>query len=167
MLSLHWWFTRYQQWWNTGRFQLYYPPELKLNCEDKNDQEVNYLELSLNIKNSSIQYRLYDKRDKFGFRIVNFPDLSEHPNWTVIRSFYISTGSLCPLLSTVCALQRRTLHLVKSLLKQGFKFHKFMSYFYQISRKNSYLPRHKLIGRCPEGWTVFPLRLHHNLNVTK
>ena len=52
-----------------------YPPELQLNCEDKNDQEVNYLDLSLNIKNSSIQYKLYDKRDKFGFRIVNFPDL--------------------------------------------------------------------------------------------
>ena len=53
-----------------------YPPELQLNCEDKNDQEVNYLDLHLEIKNKCIQYRLYDKRDNFGFSIVNFPDLS-------------------------------------------------------------------------------------------
>ena len=53
-----------------------YPPELQLNCEDKNDQEVNYLDLHLEIKNSSIQYRLFDKRDNFKFNIVNFPDLS-------------------------------------------------------------------------------------------
>ena len=38
-----------------------YPPELQLNCEDKGDKEVNYLDLNLTIKDSSIQYRLYDK----------------------------------------------------------------------------------------------------------
>ena len=35
-----------------------YPPELKLNCEDKNDQEVHYLDLSLDIKHFCIQYQL-------------------------------------------------------------------------------------------------------------
>ena len=44
-----------------------YPPELKLNCEDKNDQEVTYLDLSLQINKDSILYKLHDKRDKFGF----------------------------------------------------------------------------------------------------
>jgi len=39
-----------------------YPPELKLTCEDKNNQEVNYLDLHLEIKHASIQYKLYDKR---------------------------------------------------------------------------------------------------------
>ena len=53
-----------------------YPPELKLNCEDKNDQEVTYLDLSLKINKNSILYKLYDKRDKFGFPIVNFPNLT-------------------------------------------------------------------------------------------
>jgi hypothetical protein len=33
-----------------------YPPELQLNCEDKSDQKVNYLDLHLEIKNSSIEY---------------------------------------------------------------------------------------------------------------
>ncbi len=52
-----------------------YPPELKLTSEDKNDQEVTYLDLQLKIENSTINYKLYDKRDNFGFSIVNFPDL--------------------------------------------------------------------------------------------
>ena len=84
-----------------------YLPELQLNCEDKNDQEVNYLDLSLNIKNSSIQYKLYDKRDKFGFRIVNFPDLSGNIPTGQSYGVSISTSSLHPLLSTVCTLQRK------------------------------------------------------------
>src|ERR1051325_2171290 len=53
-----------------------YPPELELTCDDKNDQEVTYLDLHLEIKKNSLQYRLYDKRDNFGFNIVNFPNLS-------------------------------------------------------------------------------------------
>src|SRR4051812_38038194 len=53
-----------------------YPPELELTCDDKNDQEVTYLDLRLEIKKNSLQYCLYDKRDNFGFNIVNFPNLS-------------------------------------------------------------------------------------------
>ena len=49
---------------------------MKLTCEDKSDKEVTYLDLSLSIQDSSIHYRLYDKRDNFNFPIVNFPDLS-------------------------------------------------------------------------------------------
>jgi hypothetical protein len=52
-----------------------YPPELDLNCEDKSDQEVNYLDLNLTIKDKAIEYKLFDKRDKFNFSIVNFPNL--------------------------------------------------------------------------------------------
>jgi len=56
-----------------------YPPEVRLISVDKSNQEVKYLDLHLEIKNSTIQYRLYDKRDNFGFAIVNFfPDLWQH-----------------------------------------------------------------------------------------
>ena len=43
-----------------------YPPELELNCEDKNDQEVTYLDLHLQIKENFLEYKSYDKRDNFG-----------------------------------------------------------------------------------------------------
>ena len=119
-----------------------YPPELILNCEDKNDQEVNYLDLSLNIKNSSIQYRLYDKRDKFGFRIVNFPDLSGNiptgQSYGVFISQLVRYARCC---QQFVHFKERTLHLVKRLLKQGFKFPKLCSTFTKFSRKYFHLLR--------------------------
>ena len=56
-----------------------YPPELKLTSEDKNNKEVNYLDLHLKFEKSTINYRSDDKRDNFGFNIVNFPTLPECP----------------------------------------------------------------------------------------
>lgn len=54
---------------------LIYPPELLLTSEDKQDQIVNYLDLTLSIKDNDINYKIYDKRDSFNFPIVNFPNL--------------------------------------------------------------------------------------------
>ena len=53
-----------------------YPPELNLTCNDKSDQKVNYLDLHLEIVDTNIQCKLYDKRHSFGFSNVNFPNLS-------------------------------------------------------------------------------------------
>src|SRR6185312_16026462 len=57
---------------------LIYPPELVLTSEDKNDQTVNYLDLTLSINNNVIDYQIYDKRDHFNFPIVNFPNLYDN-----------------------------------------------------------------------------------------
>ena len=52
-----------------------YPQELALTS-DNAVLQANYLDLSLEISNNKITHKLYDKRDAFGFSIVNFPDLS-------------------------------------------------------------------------------------------
>ena len=78
-----------------------YPPELKLTSEDKNNKEVNYLDLHLKIEKSTINYRLYDKRDNFGFNIVNFPNLTGNIPTTL---FYLSISTLCQMLSKPCRL---------------------------------------------------------------
>ena len=52
-----------------------YPPELSLTSDEATVQ-ANYLDLSIEIKNGKIHTSLFDKRDTFGFAIVNFPDLS-------------------------------------------------------------------------------------------
>ena len=67
-----------------------YPSELQLNCEDKSDQEVRYLDLHLEIKNKTLQYRLFDKRDNFGFSIVNFPNLSGNIPISQLYGVFIS-----------------------------------------------------------------------------
>ena len=52
-----------------------YPQELSLTSDDTAVQ-ANHLDLSIGIKNGKIHTSLFDKRDAFGFSIVNFPDLS-------------------------------------------------------------------------------------------
>ena len=54
-----------------------YPAELELKHENsKNDQQASYLDLNIQIVNNELVTSLYDKRDDFPFKIVNFPDLS-------------------------------------------------------------------------------------------
>jgi hypothetical protein len=52
-----------------------YPPELDITTDDESDQHVHYLDLDILIKNDRFSYCIYDKRDKFNFPIVNFPNL--------------------------------------------------------------------------------------------
>ena len=54
-----------------------YPAELELKHENsKNDKSASYLDLQLDVLDGEIVTSLYDKRDDFPFKIVNFPDLS-------------------------------------------------------------------------------------------
>ena len=52
-----------------------YPQELSLTSDDT-ILATNYLDLRLEIKHDNIHTSLFDKRDAFGFEIVNFPNLS-------------------------------------------------------------------------------------------
>ena len=112
-----------------------YPPELQLNCEDISDQEVNYLDLHLEIKNSCIEYRLYDKRDNFKFNIVNFPDLSgnipTNQSYGVFISQLVRYARCCQKLTDFKA--RTT--LVERLLKQHFTFYKLCTTYRKFSIK--------------------------------
>ena len=53
-----------------------YPPELKLNQENQNDDKATFLDLEEQIKDACIEVKTYDKRDAFKFEIINYPDLS-------------------------------------------------------------------------------------------
>ena len=50
-----------------------YPPELQLNKANKWNKETAFLDLNIKIVNNEIQTSIYDKRDDFGFKIVNYP----------------------------------------------------------------------------------------------
>ena len=49
-----------------------YPSELQLNKANTSDTEAAFLELHLSISNEIVSTKSYDKRDDFGFEIVNF-----------------------------------------------------------------------------------------------
>ena len=52
-----------------------YPRELSLTSDDA-ILVTNYLDLRIEIKQNEIRTSLFDRRDAFGFEVVNFPDLT-------------------------------------------------------------------------------------------
>ena len=48
-------------------------PELQLNKANISDTETPFLDLHLSISNGFVSFKIYDKRDDFGFVIVKFP----------------------------------------------------------------------------------------------
>jgi hypothetical protein len=134
-----------------------YPPELQLNCEDKSDQVVNYLDLHLEIKYSSIEYCLYDKRDNFGFTIVNFPNLSgnipTNQTYGVFISQLVRYARCCQKLNDF---KTRTSNLVERLLRQHFTFNKLCNTFRKFSTNYHGLLKKYNDLRC------YDLRLLHH-----
>ena len=112
-----------------------YPPELKLTTEDKSNQEVTYLDLQLKIEKSTINYKLYDKRDNFGFSIVNFPDLRGNIP-TAMEFLFLN---LSDILDVVRTFRERTSILVDRLKKQGFRYVKLCQTFTKFAKKYPYL----------------------------
>ena len=50
-----------------------YPRELQLNKSNTSDKEISFLDLNIKVIGYTIYTSGYDKRDDFGFPIVNFP----------------------------------------------------------------------------------------------
>ena len=53
-----------------------YPAEHQLNKANTSDKETSFLDLNIKVIGSDIHTSIYDKRDDFGFPIVNYPWLS-------------------------------------------------------------------------------------------
>ena len=49
-----------------------YPSELQLNKANTSDTEAAFVDLHLSISNDIVSTKIYDKRDGFDFKIVNF-----------------------------------------------------------------------------------------------
>ena len=60
---------------NKYKYEIY-PKELISNKENSNDQQCNFLDINVNIKNRPIVTSIYDKKDDFKFNINSFPNLS-------------------------------------------------------------------------------------------
>ncbi|KAK3088048.1 hypothetical protein FSP39_013922 [Pinctada imbricata] len=73
-----------------------YPQELTLNKANFTDTETPFLDLNIKIVNGEIHTSVYDKRDDFGFNIVNFPwldgDVPRLPSYGIYISQLIRTN---------------------------------------------------------------------------
>ena len=117
-----------------------YPQELTLSSDDKNDQQANYLDLHLEIKDTILNYKIYDKRDHFHFPIVNFPNLTG--NIPKSHSYGVFTAQLIRY-ARGCKVYKdfkfRAKNLFERLIKQGFLKAKLIRTYQKFLLKYSHL----------------------------
>jgi len=101
-----------------------YPPELSITKETHSDKVASYLDLLISISDNKFHTKLYDKRDCFGFTVVNYPhpvtsNIPEKPAYGVYASRIISFARACDHYSDF---SERHISLCNSLLRQGYKY---------------------------------------------
>ena len=76
-----------------------YPTELQLNKAITSDKETSFLDLNIKVVDSDVHISVYDKRDDFGFPIVNFPwfsgDVPRLPSYVVYISQLVRFARCC------------------------------------------------------------------------
>ena len=101
-----------------------YPAELSITKETNSDKEASYLDLLITVKDAQFHTKLYDKRDDFNFKIVNYPypvasNIPEKPAYGVYASRIISFARACDHHTDF---SERHISLCESLLKQGYRY---------------------------------------------
>ena len=95
-----------------------YHSELQLNKANASDTEAAFLDLHLSISNDIVSTKIYDKRDNFDFKIVNFPCLDGD----------VPRSTSFVLLEYLAMLLTSTLAINYNLLKYCMNKYKKMSY---------------------------------------
>ena len=102
-----------------------YPAELQLNKANTSDKETSFLDLNIKVIGSDIHTSVYDKRDDFGFPIVNFPwlsgDVPRLPSYGIYISQLVRFARCC---TSVLDFHSKNLQITSKLLTQGYRYHK-------------------------------------------
>ena len=114
-----------------------YPTELQLNKAIMSDKETSFLDLNIKVVGSGVHTNVYDKRDDFGFPIVNFPwfsgDVPRLPSYVV----YISQLDLLDVALAFRFTHSKNLQITSKLLTQGYRYHKLRKSFGKFFRSYS------------------------------
>ena len=101
-----------------------YPSELQLIKANTSDTEAAFLDLHLSISNV-VSTKIYDKRNDFDFKIVNFPFLDgDVPCSTAYGVFISQLIRFAGASSHVADFNTHNKLLTQKLLKQGYRYHK-------------------------------------------
>ena len=113
-----------------------YPTELQLNKANTSDREPSFL--TINVIGSDDHTSVYDKRDDFGFPIVNFPWLSSYvhrlPSYGVYISQLVRFDRCC---TSVSDFNSKNLQLTSKFLTHGYRYHKLRKTFGKFLRSYS------------------------------
>ena len=119
-----------------------YPRELvlQLNKANTSDKETSFLDLNIKVTGNNIHTSVYDKRDGFGFPIVNFPwlggDVPRLPSYGIYISQLVRFARCC---TSVFDFHSKNLQITSKLLTQGYRYHKLRKTFGKFLRSYSEL----------------------------
>ena len=115
-----------------------YQTELQLNKANTSDKETSFLVLNIKVIGSDVHTCVYDKRDDFGFPIVNFPwlsvDVPRLPSYGVYISQLVRFARCC---TSVSDINSKNLQLTSKLLTSGYRYHKLRKTFGKFFRSYS------------------------------
>jgi hypothetical protein len=112
---------------NNPRFaeflQLIYPPELEIKETTDTASSASFLDLYLEFDDSGqLSTKIYDKRDDFNFKIINFPNMYSNIPASPAYGVYISQLiRYARVSSNYSDFLKRHLYLRNRLLDQGIK----------------------------------------------
>ena len=116
-----------------------FPAELQLNKANTSDK-ASFLDLNIKVIGSDIHTSVYDKRDDFGFPIVNFPWLSCDVPRLPSYGIYISKlVRFTRCRTSVLDFHSKNLQITSKLLTQGYRYHKLRRTFGKFFRSYSEL----------------------------
>ena len=112
--------------WNKALYKLIdilYPPELTLSRTDKDGIQADYLDLDISISgNGFFNCDLFDKRDDFKFKVINYPCLN-FSNIPVQPAYGIYLSQLlriCRICSDINNFYIAISKITKEFLLKGF-----------------------------------------------
>ena len=103
-------------------FNKIYPKEMVLKGTNISRDKCTFLDLKISIYRGKFVYSSYDKRDDFGFEVVNFPNLSG--NIPAMQSYGVYISQLvrfCDINITYKGFVKDVAKMNTCLLKQGFQ----------------------------------------------
>ena len=117
-----------------------YPSELMLGNAAGAPSETSYLGATLNIGegNGTVRISVYDKREDFNFKIVNFPyldsNIPRNPAYGVYISQLVRYARICSRKDDFIYRHRR---LPLKLQQQGYKYQQLVKSFHKFYRSHS------------------------------
>ena len=119
-------------------FKEIYPPSLELNKENIGDLQANVLDLDINIlDNNKFSCKLFDKRDNFNFKIVQFQPIHNNQasaiSYGVFNSQIIRFSRIC---SDIKHFKERVLNMFNELCRLGYKDKRLIYNYNKIVRKH-------------------------------
>ena len=115
-----------------------YPRALQLNKANTSDKETSFLDLNIKVIGNDIDTSVYDKRNDFGFPIVNFPwlsgDVPRLPSYGIYISQLVRFARCC---TSVFDFHSKNIQIISKLLTQGYRYHKLRKTFGKFFRSYS------------------------------